>query len=91
MGSSSEGKGRGKEGRGRGRGLGGARLGGCCRGAQRCCAAHELSIVCMLNVRKERREEKGEEKENKAKEKKKNMVNFMKLVKNYFCTKKLYI
>jgi hypothetical protein len=47
--------------RGRGRGLGGG-------------TAHELSVVCVLNVRKERRKKKGEEKEKEGKEK--NMKNF---------------
>jgi hypothetical protein len=55
--------------RGMGRGLGGGMAGG--GGAWRCCAAHELSVVCVLNVRKERRKKKGEEKEKEGKEKKK--------------------
>jgi hypothetical protein len=44
----------------------GARLGGG--------TAHELSVVCVLNVWKERRKKKGEEKEKEGKEK--NMENF---------------
>jgi hypothetical protein len=74
---------------GRGRAAGGAVRGTMgLQPAAASCVAVLLVVSAVLEKKKRRRKEKGEEKENEG-EKEKKYGNFMKLVKKYFCTKKV--